>query len=93
MWAPAADQQALVRQGEEVRFAADSPVEEDGFEPSVPACVTLPPCRRVASATHALRGTRRTEFAADSPLEGGGFEPSVPRRRPSPPWPLNLLQP
>jgi hypothetical protein len=36
MWAPAADQQALVRQGEEVRFAADSPVEEGGFEPSVP---------------------------------------------------------
>jgi hypothetical protein len=32
-------------------------------------------------------------FALDSPLEGGGFEPSVPRRRPSPPWPLNLLQP
>jgi hypothetical protein len=29
----------------------------------------------------------------DSPAEGGGFEPSVPRRRPSPPWPLNLLQP
>jgi GAF domain-containing protein len=28
----------------------------------------------------------------DSPLEGGGFEPSVPRRRPSPPWPFNLLQ-
>jgi hypothetical protein len=32
-------------------------------------------------------------FALDSPLEGGGFEPSVPRRRSSPPWPLNLLQP
>jgi hypothetical protein len=31
-------------------------------------------------------------FAIDSLLEGGGFEPSVPRMRPSPSWPLNLLQ-
>ena len=36
---------------------------------------------------------RKVRFASDSPLEGGGFEPSVPRMRPSPPWPLNLLQP
>ena len=35
----------------------------------------------------------KIRFAPDSPLEGGGFEPSVPRMRPSPPWPLNLLQP
>ena len=35
----------------------------------------------------------KVRFAGDWPLEGGGFEPSVPRMRPSPPWPLNLLQP
>ena len=28
---------------EEVRFAADSPVEGDGFEPSVPGCETVKP--------------------------------------------------
>jgi transposase len=27
------------------------------------------------------------------PSAAVGFEPSVPRMRPSPPWPLNLLQP
>jgi len=41
----------------------------------------------------ACGGVVPNEFAADSALEGDGFEPSVPRRRPSPPWPLNLLQP
>src|SRR6516162_8407244 len=36
---------------------------------------------------------RRNQWFADSSLERGGFKPSVPQRRPSPPWPLNLLQP
>src|SRR6516225_2498644 len=42
---------------------------------------------------HRRTQPERIEFATDSPLEGGGCEPSVPRRRPSPPWPLNLLHP
>ena len=54
--------------------------------------------RRQLSRAHP-RETRGSRPAAarfvrdtDCPLEGGGFEPSVPRRRPSPRWPLNLLQ-
>jgi len=44
-------------------------------------------------ATEGAFSPQRNRWFADSLLEGGGFEPSVPRRRPSPPWPLNLLQP
>jgi len=58
--------------------------------PDKPSIAVLPPARK-AGVLHV-----RERFGARdrlSPLEGGGFEPSVPRMRPSPPWPLNLLQP
>src|SRR5712671_4356703 len=50
---------------EEVRFAADSPVEGDGFEPSVPRReTTLRDCLLI----------EEVRFAADAPLEGDGFD-------------------
>ena len=51
---------------EKVGSAMDSPLEGDGFEPSVPGEKPWPP---------------KAKFATDSTLEGGGFEPSVPRQR------------
>jgi hypothetical protein len=52
-------------------FVDDSPLEEDGFEPSVPRDATK---LSATACTH--EGDR--EFA-DSPLEGDGFELLVPR--------------
>jgi hypothetical protein len=47
---------------EKVRFAVDSPLEGDGFEPSVPAReITLRDCLLI----------EEVRFAADSPQEGG----------------------
>ena len=48
-----------------------SPLEEAGFEPSVPL-YTL-------TVSDPLNRNRVFRFARDSPLEGDGFEPSVPR--------------
>src|SRR5258707_14187778 len=46
-----------------------SPLEGEGFEPSVPRReTTLRDCLLI----------EEVRFAADSPLEGDGFEPSVP---------------
>jgi len=45
-----------------IRFARDSPLEGDGFEPSVPAReITLRDCLLI----------EEVRFAADSPQEGG----------------------
>jgi hypothetical protein len=62
------------------RWFADSLVEGDGFEPSVPrpeGCVETELQSRICPRLLA-RGMR---FAEDSPLEGAGFEPSVPLLR------------
>jgi hypothetical protein len=53
---------------ERVRFAPDSPLEGDGFEPSVP---------RRDSVPGRDRPTMRW-FGPDSPLEGDGVEPVPP---------------
>src|SRR6202048_459687 len=61
-------------------FAADSPLEGAGFEPSVPLevlTVGIVPCR-LRGPFHA--SLPKTKFAADSALEGDGFEPSVPQQ-------------
>ena len=61
----------------EVRFAVDSPLEEGGFEPSVP-CGGW----RLGLLPRSYGKFRRAKlrFAPDSPLEGDGFEPSVPQQ-------------
>jgi hypothetical protein len=56
---------------EKVRFAPDSPLEGDGFEPSVP--------EMMARFSWASREARQVRFAPDSPLEGDGFSRSPPR--------------
>src|SRR5262249_23110083 len=53
------------------RFARDSPLEGDGFEPSVP--------RHGELMKFALTPSWREDGLHDSPLEGDGFEISVPR--------------
>src|SRR4030081_2838969 len=54
---------------EEVRFALDSPLEGDGFEPSVPR-----------QKDNTFETYPRAVHRTDSPVEGPGFEPSVPVR-------------
>src|ERR1700732_410092 len=61
----------------QVRFASDSPLEEDGFELSVPGHGE---CSRLSLAT-ARSPKPWVEFAPDSPLEEARFEPSVPLTR------------
>jgi hypothetical protein len=58
------------------RFAHDSPLEEGGFEPSVPLWGMAP---GPASAELRKVPAGQLRFAPDSPLEREGFEPSVPR--------------
>jgi hypothetical protein len=55
---------------QEIRFARDSPLEEAGFEPSVPRDTS-----EVSRGAHVS-----IEFVADSPLEEAGFELPVPRK-------------
>src|SRR5260370_24335393 len=59
-----------------VRFAADSPVEGGGFEPSVPRQKARSRCWHPDD--HRRNAPPKVRFATDSPLEGDGFEPSVP---------------
>ena len=68
----------------EIGFEADSPLEGDGFEPSVPRERSLLLPRSELARRNRL-GAAKFEHArdrnfADSPLEGDGFGPSVPRR-------------
>jgi hypothetical protein len=65
------------------RKFADSLLEEEGFEPSVPLKVlTVSPARVAGRRRRRPTDYRRfEEFASDSLLEGDGFEPSVPRPR------------
>jgi hypothetical protein len=71
----------------QLRFAPDSPLEGDGFEPSVPRRWPPNPPRlssdseRVRRAHSSMGCSTKLRFAADSLLEGDGFEPSVPSER------------
>jgi len=50
--APTTTPRCPALQGEDVRFVPDSPVEEDGFEPSVPPAKKDPPRRDVRPFQH-----------------------------------------
>jgi hypothetical protein len=77
---------AIRRCAPENRFAADSLLEESGFEPLVP--LTLNPTnagerdekKRSSSWQIEARTSPRSQWLApDSPLEGDGFELPIPR--------------
>ena len=55
----------------QIEFAADSPLEGTGFEPSVPLYGQL-------GTTAECRPREGGASSFDSPREGAGFEPSVP---------------
>jgi hypothetical protein len=59
----------MVRQREEVRFAADSPVEGAGFEPSVPLAASEGEVER-AQARKTLSLLRGTEGSNPLPSSG-----------------------
>ncbi len=83
------DLQHLHRMGQPVMREPKG--RETGVTRRAHLCDHLRDAFREVEACRELRVDEQTDLT-DCPLEGGGFEPSVPRMRPSPPWPLNLLQ-